>query len=280
MMCAWQEYLCLLPEWMRNDVDELGREMLQELRLRINQVPELIIQGRSFWLHREAVSDDLNFVINAASQYSPWSASTSSSGYITASGGHRVGLCGDAIIQNNTMKGIRNPTSLCLRVARDFPGIAARSNSYSGSILIIGRPGSGKTTLLRDLIRQRSDNGSGSVAVVDERGELFPVSRQKNCFSVGKRTDILTSCPKSTGIEILLRTMGSTCIAVDEITHAKDCEAMLEAGWCGVSLLATAHAASLNDLRRRPVYRPLLSSGLFDAVFIMQEDKSWKAERL
>lgn len=280
MRCAWPEYLRLLPDWMRKDVDDLGRDGLQELRLRINQVPELIIGGQSFWLQRSVRTDDLNMVVNAASQYSPWSASTASRGYITALGGHRIGLCGDAVIQNNTMTGIRSPTSLCVRVARDFPGIASQAAGYTGSVLIVGKPGSGKTTLLRDLIRQRSGMGNGSVAVVDERGELFPVSHGKSCFPVGRRTDILTSCSKASGIEILLRTMSPACIAVDEITEAADCKAMLEAGWCGVSLLATAHAADRNELMRRPVYRPIVSRKLFDTVLIMQQDKSWRAERM
>lgn len=280
MRCAWQEFLRLLPEWMRKEVDELGRDTLQELRLRIGQEPELIIHGQSFWLEKSLQHEDLSTVINTASQYSPWSASTVSQGYITALGGHRIGLCGDAVMQNNAMTTIRSPTSLCLRVARDFEGIASRALEYTGSILILGKPGSGKTTLLRDLIRQRSNKGNGAVAVVDERGELFPVCRGKHCFPVGKRTDILTSCPKVTGIEMVLRTMSPSCIAVDEITEAADCEAMLEAGWCGVPLLATAHAADRNDLMKRPVYKPIVSSKLFDTVLVMQPDKTWKAERM
>ena len=32
MKCAWQEYLQILPIWMRSRVDNLGAEKLEELR--------------------------------------------------------------------------------------------------------------------------------------------------------------------------------------------------------------------------------------------------------
>ena len=47
MMCAWKELLAILPSWMRRDVDELGAESLQELRLRINSPPELVFSEYS-----------------------------------------------------------------------------------------------------------------------------------------------------------------------------------------------------------------------------------------
>ena len=91
---------------------------------------------------------------------------------------------------------------------------------------------------------------------------------------------MLTGCGKSEGVEMALRTMGPQVIAVDEITASSDCEALTHAGWCGVKLLATAHAANLEDLRSRPVYRPLWSSGLFDTLVVMSVDKTWKLERM
>ena len=265
---------------MRSDVDDLGKDTLQELRLRIGQAPELVLQGKFLSLTRIVTAEDLSFCVNAASRYSPWAASTIAQGYITTLGGHRIGLCGEAVEQNGQMSGIRSPTSLCLRVARDFPGIASSARKYSGSVLILGRPGSGKTTLLRDLIRQRGEEGVGSIAVVDERGELFPAVQGAFCFPPGSRTDVLTGADKPRGIDIVLRTMGPSCIAVDEITAKEDCLALLNAGWCGVSLLATAHAGSKKDLFSRPVYRPIVENRLFDTLLILHQDKSWHAERM
>ena len=141
--------------------------------------------------------------------------------------------------------------------------------------MILGKPGSGKTTLLRDLIRARGEREN--VSVVDERGELFPPC---GSFPPGAHTDIITGCTKSQGIEALLRTMGPAVIAVDEITAKEDCDALIQAGWCGVQLLATVHAANREDLMHRPVYQPLLHCGLFDTLVVMQADKSFHTERI
>ena len=280
MICAWKEFVGILPEWMRLDVDRCGRIALQELRLRLGKPPELILGSESIWLNRTVASEDLKFCVNTASRYSPWSAESVSSGYITAPGGHRIGLCGEAVVNNGEVHGIRNLSSLCIRVARDFPGIAATLAEKPGSVLIPGSIGSGKPTLLRDLIRHISNKDSGSIAVVDERGELFPTRSGQACFDAGKRTDVLSGCGKQHGIDMVLRTMGPATIAVDEITAESDCEALLRAGWCGVRLLATAHASGMADLRSRPIYRKLWECGLFGRAVVLRKDKTWTLERM
>lgn len=273
MRCAWKELLSILPPWIATDVDELGREDLQELRLRVGKPPQLILGGRDYCLKRNVTADDLHFCVNTASRYSPWAMSTASKGYLTAPGGHRMGLCGEAVVKQGRVEGIKNITSICIRVARDFPGIGERVPN-TGSLLILGAPGWGKTTLLRDLIRRRANAGQ-QVAVVDERGELLPMG-----FSTGQCTDILTGCSKAEGIDMLLRTMGPRCIAVDEITQEADCHALIQAAGCGVDLMATAHASSVNDLRRRDVYRTLLQTDIFTTAVVLRSDKSWRLERI
>lgn len=280
MKCAWEAFVNLLPVRMRNQVDMLGKERLQELRLRLSHSPELLTSRGSISLDDTVCQEDLHFIVNTASRYSPWTSTTISQGYITATGGHRIGLCGDALASEGRMAGIAKATSLCMRVARDFPGIAKGLDKMSGSVIIVGSPGAGKTTLLRDLIRQRSEQSGKNIAVVDERGEIFPHVQGQACFPTGSRTDILSGCSKVQGVSFVLRTMGPQIIAVDEITDKADCDALLQAGWCGVELLATAHAGSIRDLLSRPIYRPVVESGLFQHVIVLQQDKSWRAERM
>ena len=279
MKCAWQEFLQIVPVEIRSQVDQIGKESLQELRLRVGQKAELVCSDKSILLNQQITDSALQYTINAASRYSPWSAATTSEGYISCPGGHRLGICGSAVVKDGSMTGIVHPSSLCLRVAREFPGIAG-SAKPPGSILIIGKPGSGKTTLLRDLIRCRSLLGNGSVAVVDERGELFPVVNGVSCFESGPRTDIVTGCKKRHGLPLVIKTMNPACIAVDEITAPEDAQAILQAAWCGVDLYATAHAGSRSELYRRPVYRTLLEAQIFQTLLVLSQDKSWKTERL
>ena len=273
MTCAWKELLAVLPAWMRDEVNTRGQERLQEIRLRIHVPPELVFAEKSQWLDRAATQEDLHYTINTASRYSPWAAASMAKGYITVSGGHRIGLCGEAVIQQGAVTGIKNITSLCIRVARDFPGIAADLGKVTGSILILGPPGWGKTTLLRDLIRQTWE--SERICVVEERGELFPEG-----LSSANKVDVLTGCSKQAGIGMLLRTMGPGCIAVDEITDPADTEALLHAANCGVRLLATAHAASVSDFRRKESYRKLWEYQVFETAVVLQADRSYTIERL
>ncbi len=279
MICAWQPLLHILPTSIRQEVDRFGKDKLQELRLRLDMPAELICKDSATRLKQQVNSEMLQFVVNTACRYSPWTAATAAEGYITTQGGHRIGLCGEAVIRDGKMADMKKISSLCIRVARDFPGIG-RKAPKTGSLLILGKPGSGKTTLLRDIIRLRSESGQGSIAVVDERGELFPTFQGKSCFSAGSKTDILSGCPKKQGIEILLRTMGPAAIAVDEITAPEDCQGILQALWCGVDLIATAHAASIREFMKRPIYKPLLDSHVFTTALVMQPDKSWREERI
>ncbi len=273
MTCAWSRLLAILPEWMRKDVNTLGPETLQELRLRINLPPELVFSMDNQYLLRNVTQEDINYTINAASRYSPWTAETASRGYITAPGGHRIGLCGETVVWQGAVTGIRRVTSISIRVARDFPGIAGKAARITGSVLILGPPGWGKTTLLRDLIRQLEN--AETICVVDERGELFPEG-----LSRGKRVDILTGCSKAEGIPMLMRTMGPSCIAVDEITEPEDAMALLQAANCGVRLLATAHGGAVSDFRRRSVYELLWKNQIFDWILQLKKDKTYTMERM
>lgn len=273
MKCAWKELLAILPPRFRAEADILGREVGQNVRLRLGQPPELNCRDGNHWLSETVTAEDLNYIINAASRYSPWAAETLSKGYITAPGGHRLGICGETVTKAGQPSGFRKYSSVCIRIARDFPGISRDLRDLPGSTLILGAPGWGKTTLLRDLIRQKSDSGH-HISVVDEREELFPPG-----IRPGKCTEVLSGCPKAQGIQMLLRTMEPQMIAMDEITDPEDCLALTQAAWCGVSLIATAHAASLEDYLHREVYSPLVRQNLFENIVILHPDKSWHMER-
>lgn len=272
MICAWDNFLQILPHWLREEGDALGQDNLLELRLRKNAPPELVFPDGSRCLSRNVKEPDLTYCIQAASRYSPWASDTVDQGYVTAPGGHRLGICGRAVYKNGIFSGIREVSSLCIRIARDFPGVADAA-PVSGSLLILGAPGWGKTTLLRDYIRQRAERET--VAVVDERGELFPEG-----FQPGKRMDVLLGSEKVDGIDRVLRTMSPQCIAVDEVTAEGDSRALCHAYGCGVKLIATAHAASLEEFYERPMYQPLIRLRLFDNCLILRRDRTFRIERM
>lgn len=273
MICGWKELLSVLPRWLSRELDKHSDAAPQELRLRIGQAPILLTAAGERLLPGNVTEDDLCFCVNTATKYSPWAATTIAEGFVTAPGGHRIGICGEAVGTDAQFRGIKNYRSLCIRIASDHPGISKPIADLPGSILIIGRPGGGKTTLLRDLVRQISKRET--VCVVDQRYELFP-----GCFQTGTRTDILAGCHKDRAVDILLRTMSPDTIAMDEITHESDCQALVKAAWCGVRLIATAHASDARELHLRKVYRPILDAKIFDHLVVLQKDKSYRTERI
>lgn len=264
--------MSVLPPWLRQEVDKYGRNTMNELRLRLKAQPEICAGSARKLLPGTVRQEDITWIVNTATRYSPWAAQTTALGYLPLEGGHRIGLCGTALNRDGTMTGFQSVDSLCIRVARDYPGVS-RGAPTEESLLILGAPGWGKTTLLRDLARSIAANHI--VSVVDERGELFP-----DGFERGKRMDVLSRCPKAQGIQRVLRAMGPEWIAVDEITAPEDCDALSEAAGCGVKLVATAHASSIADLQRRSVYRRLLETEVFQQVLVLDADRTWHRERV
>ncbi len=279
MDCYWTGLLNVLPVWMRESVNCMQNKQLQEVRLRVGKMPVFTCKDKQITLQQVIVREDLEFCINTASRYSPWASQTISKGFITVTGGHRIGICGTVASLDGRNITIRDVSSLCIRVARQLPGIGEKAANISENILILGRPGSGKSTLLRDIVRCKSRAGK-IVCVVDERQELFPCIGAHSCFDCDINTDILSGCAKAAGIDMAIRVMNPHIIAVDEVTAKEDCDAMINAGWCGITLIATAHASSKHDYLERPIYRPLVECGLFNTLLILQPDKSWRTERI
>lgn len=89
---------------------------------------------------------------------------------------------------------------------------------------------------------------------------------------LGTHTDVLSLCPKAHGIGMLLRSMNPQVIAVDEITAAGDIAAMTQAANCGVAILATIHAADVDELRHKPLWPMLQKADVFRRAVVIEGD--------
>jgi len=90
-------------------------------------------------------------------------------GFITVMGGHRVGITGNAVMEEGRIININYISSLNFRIARQVIGSSTPLLKYVidyeknvvRNTLIVSPPGAGKTTILRDLVRNISDGFNG-----------------------------------------------------------------------------------------------------------------------
>ena len=187
-------------------------------------------------------------------------------GYITLDGGHRVGICGTAVMRDNKIETMRDISSLNIRIARQVRGCAgelySRIFDRPRSLLLAGKPMCGKTTLLRDLTRILGERHK--VTLIDSRNEISACVRGTPTLDIGQHTDVICGCPKSEGILLALRSMSPEIIICDEI--GRDHEAVEQCLFCGVKLIASAHAGSIAELRRRHGIAGLLPMFEYTAV--------------
>lgn len=292
------KYLSQNIRTMLRSIPDDTKSGVEEIRLRNGCPLSIYLDGKDFFVSRDsrlteyikqAYIIQMEDIINSFQLITNHSIYAFSEdirkGYITITGGHRVGIGGKVVYGSKGIDMINSISSLNIRIARQKKGVSNHiipyildKNKNIHNTLIISPPQCGKTTLLRDIVRNLS-NGMGSafrgfkVSLIDERSEIAGVYNGAPQMDVGTRTDVLDSCMKSDGIMIVIRAMSPDIIAVDEIGGAEDMGAIYEALRAGIKLMATIHGNDLEDIRHRLNLNNLIEERIFQRYIILDRSR-------
>lgn len=265
--------------WLALQTDpQLENDEIQEIRLRTHK--QIFVKSKNhriFLEHPNLTTQEMTEVVAKISQYSLYAFTEQlGQGFITLSGGHRVGFCGKAVFVNGQVESLRQISSINIRIARQAKGCAEEWIPYlfDGDTLchtlLVSPPACGKTTFLRDMIRILSDDAKGyTIGVVDERGEIAGMEDGIPQLDIGQCTDVQENCPKAEGMTFLLRSMSPDIIAVDELGCGEDYRSAVSMSHAGVIVMATIHGNSFSDLQQQETSRKLLSSMRCGRVVIL-----------
>lgn len=281
-------YLSYLAPRLRAAVQCMKKEDmagLQEIRLRTGRPLSVTVRSRIHLLTiggtltsypeqaLRVTRSETDETFRRACEYSVYSCAREiREGFITLRGGARVGISGTAVYDDGgSLSGMRDISSICIRIPREIKNCAASLVSETlirngGGLLIAGRAGSGKTTLLRDICRILGS--SSRVSLIDTRGEIAGILHGMPQFDTGAHTDIFDGFPRGEGAVMALRAMTPEYIVCDEISTQAEASALMQVFGCGVKIIASAHAGSLDDIRKRSNLSRLISEGVFTSAVL------------
>ena len=279
-----KEFIKLLPVNITKEIEmaNINLKTIQEIRIKVEKSIIIEDDKGEHILSYNVTRDDMRVITQRISNYSIYAFEEElKQGYITIEGGHRVGISGDCVIKDGSIRTIKNIYSLNIRISREIIGCGLKYIPYiisKGKILntiIISPPKCGKTTILRDLARiisngDKSLNLNGKkVSIIDERSEIAGCYKGVPQLDVGLRTDIYDNCIKSEGIIMSIRALSPEVVICDEIGTNKDIESLVQALNSGVNVITTIHGFSLQDLFNRPVFKELIDNNVFQRALIL-----------
>lgn len=272
--------LNFLPPDMLSAVRNLNINFLTELRLRKGQPVMAEYSGEYKYLCPGGVTDrhesaircaDVVPVLNAAMGGCVYSfAEQLKNGFITVSGGVRIGIAGEYVTEHGQVKTIARATSLNIRIPHAAEGCSdylfgCLMRGKVVSALLYSKPGLGKTTLLRDIARNISRRFRLNVLVLDTRNELGGNGE----YGLGETCDVVNSCDKLGALGSAVRAMKPDVIITDELYGDDDIAAVRFARDCGIEVIASSHVCEHSVLAALPFdyYIKLNGIGLIPDIY-------------
>ena len=250
-------------------------DMVNEIRIRTNDYISVLCEDLTAVTNVFIDSSKINEIFTNLCDGSVYAhASSIVDGYISLGKGLRAGICGKAVTNSEKIVSIRDISSINIRIPHRVKGTAnflynlLEDNHFNSSVIIYSPPGVGKTTILRELAcLLSSDNKMIRYAIIDTREEITPFVKDK------LTADIFLGYPKGLGIELATKSMTPQLIICDEISSKSEGLAILNAIHCGVRLIATTHADSLDELMKKESVKELINAKVFEYALGIKRNK-------
>lgn len=266
---AGSSFFKYLPKKLRKIMYFISTDGLEEIRLRQGLPIALYYRDRTYYITPKgqlsasytgclvATKADLIEGMELISEASVYALEDEiKNGYITIEGGHRVGICGNAVLKHGRIANLNHISGLNYRISKEIIGVAKEVMPYIfnenaiRNTLIISPPQCGKTTLLRDVVRSLSEAGK-KVSVIDERNEISAMNNGYPGYNLGVSCDVLGGATKAEGSLLMLRSMSPDVIVTDELGADDEGRVLSKIANSGVHLISTIHAKNRDELKKR-----------------------------
>ena len=278
----------ILPDYLVNILSgKLNFEKVYELRFRTGKPVMVNYGGRYMHLTLSGVSGTdcnsikcdkklLESIVYKATDHSLYAVNDQlKHGFITISGGIRLGICGELVTESNAVRTVKNFSSVNIRVPHEIRNCSLNAFKHIVDVevhntLIISPPGGGKTTFIRDFARNLSEHQiTVNTLIIDERSEIAAAANGIPQLDVGKYSDVFSNCSKAFGFEQGIRAMRPDVIITDELANKADLDSVGYALSSGVKIIATAHAYDHLDLSSKTDFESVLKRRLFDRYIVL-----------
>ncbi len=274
----------ILPEKVFNVIDKkVNLKMVNEIRFRADKPIVVCVSGKNYFLSENGITSSfqsclyaskvaIEDIIFRASECSIYSVNEQiKRGYIVTENGIRVGIGGNVVEENGKIKTMTNFSSCNIRLPHNVKNCSLSAypyivqNNVIENTLIISPPGAGKTTFLKDFVERLSERKlSYNVLLLDERGEL-------DCKLDSNFCDKIAFSTKKVGFENGIRSLSPDLIVTDEVGQEEDVDAILYASTCGVKVLASTHADSMETFMKKPLFETLIKEKVFKRYVLLSK---------
>lgn len=190
------------------------------------------------------------------------------SGYLTISGGIRLGICGKVVYGDKGAQAVKEYSSIIMRIPHQIIGcsdcIIKELTTPLCNTLVVSPPSAGKTTLIRDIARQLGRLNYNCL-IADEREEIASFKDGISPFEL-PNCDCFSGCDKQFCFTVGLRSCSPQVIICDEIQQ-NEIQYVERATASGVKVIGSMHGETLLDVKKRAV------NHVFDKIVILSNKK-------